>query len=615
MIDHSPVSDGININNGSPKLTPLRSTTALIIHRSRRSSNSTVAVILRCAERRHAIHDRSDPTPVKGIHSKDNEVKLEDMDWELNLRKYFDVMDTWSGESEDTEMTGNGSQPNSRASSFTQAPWSRPIQRQNTNPPVSNDTRGRSQYGEFRRGEDLDTNQYFRQPRRRSSSASSVGWVPANQAAAKRLSGAYSRSSNELVLYNPTHSSSSTSIATVRPIRRASITGDFHWEYVGRSSTFNTLAPLTSRWPELKDAQVDIYTQTQGMSSGEARAYSLGRLAGLSPEITNEVRRVLSMKAPSQEQLPVMSQPTVRMVRQPSVNRNMESGRRSISLDAPVRRPLPLTRPLSTDRLSSGRPLPNKRLPAPSAIPLLENGPVVPRLTAKPKSATYQRPPPESVRPMRKIVPSVQKRGFLGTIADLRPMTAISERSSRSGFSRTSLDKPGSRSIMQGFKSRRTNLSQISILESSILETVPDKAEGRSSSGSDTLTSNKDFEIGPVPRTPQSQKTVTTSSTMNVQKPLPARPKRSYAPRVFAAIFKSRKDDKHLQVPITSSLLSLHSAGGLSQESLRRVSMDILKRKDSRVTMMSMGENMDVPFDIWLRALPYIEGRCSTPRA
>jgi len=101
---------------------------------------------------------------------------------------------------------------------------------------------------------------------------------------------------------------------------------------------------------------------------------------------------------------------------------------------------------------------------------------------------------------------------------------------------------------------------------------------------------------------------------MNVQKPLPPRPKRNYGPKIFAAIFKSRKDDNHLQIPLASSMLSIQGPGSLSQESLRRVSMELLKRKDSRVTLMPMGEGMDVPFDIWLRALPYIEGRCSTPR-
>jgi hypothetical protein len=42
--------------------------------------------------------------------------------------------------------------------------------------------------------------------------------------------------------------------------------------------------------------------------------------------------------------------------------------------------------------------------------------------------------------------------------------------------------------------------------------------------------------------------------------------------------------------------------------------MELLKRKDSKVTLLSMTDGMDVPFDIWLRALPYIEGRVSTPK-
>lgn len=464
---------------------------------------------------------------------------------------------------------------------------------------------------DHRRKEEVDTNQYFRQPRRRSSSASSVGWVPANQSMS-RLSGSFSRSSSELVIYNPRHSLSSSSITQARPIRRASISNDFHWEYVGRSSTFDTLAPLTSRWPELKDAQVDIYTQTQGMSSSEARAYSLGRLAGLSPDITTEVRRVLSMKSSSREPVLKAQQSTIRVINQPSPQ-NMNAPRRSISLDGLKRSALTESTSAANSVLPGGRAIPKRQAEMTARSGAKGEDSLVPRLTPKPKNNAYQRHPPESVRPIRNIVPSVQKRGFLGTLSDLRPMTAISERSSRSAFSRTSMDKPQSRGLMQGFKSRKMSRSQLSILEPSILETVADKGEGRSSSGSDTLISSKEYEHGLVPRTAQSQKTMTTSSTMNVHKPLPPRPRRSYGPKLFGAVFKTRKDKSSLQVPLAASFVSLHGPGSISQESFRRVSMEMRKKRDSKMAMKSSGD--DIPFDMWLRALPYIEGRCNTPRA
>jgi hypothetical protein len=150
------------------------------------------------------------------------------------------------------------------------------------------------------------------------------------------------------------------------------------------------------------------------------------------------------------------------------------------------------------------------------------------------------------------------------------------------------------------------------------LSTVLDKEtnEGCSSSGSDTLTSSRDLDVD----TKNSQTSYTRpgshKSTLDTQKPLPPKPLETKLRKTkLFAMFRPRQSQSDLRVPLPPSVLSLQNAASINQsrESLRRVPMDLLKRNDSKVTLLSVAENLDVPFDIWLRALPYIEGRVRTP--
>jgi hypothetical protein len=72
------------------------------------------------------------------------------------------------------------------------------------------------------------------------------------------------------------------------------------------------------------------------------------------------------------------------------------------------------------------------------------------------------------------------------------------------------------------------------------------------------------------------------------------------------------------RISLTSSVVSLQSqlSANRSRESLsvRRVSVDLLRRKDSKMTLISVTEGLEMPFDTWLRALPYIEGRTGSSR-
>jgi hypothetical protein len=157
-------------------------------------------------------------------------------------------------------------------------------------------------------------------------------------------------------------------------------------------------------------------------------------------------------------------------------------------------------------------------------------------------------------------------------------------------------------------------------LSSQVLATVIDKdakPEGRSSSGSDTLTSDQDFDMKAMNLPKSSEKPLPLpKSPVNVQKPLPPKPKISRARQSLLAFFKARQSQRDLRASLQPSTVSLQSqiSANKSRESLGRVSMDLLKRKESKVTLFSLADGMDVPFDMWLKALPYIEGRCQTPR-
>jgi hypothetical protein len=526
------------------------STSALKIQRVTPASDALLTQVLRRSERRHNSCEKTDGPKNP---QKDVDAQIEEMDWDICLRKFFDLLESrnWNQEPEITPSL-------SRQSSFNRSDYIQPIQRSNTNSSV------RSSYGEFRRGEELNTSQFYRPPRRRNSNASHYSGHEGDADA-----------SSALVLYGSSQGQSA-SRALRRPVRRSSISADFHWEYVGRSSTFEILAPLTSKWPELKDAQVDIYTQTEGMSATEARAYALGRLASLPAEVTDEVRRVLT------EDTQNRGAPTRYRPKPARAERSEDMPRRSMSLED-----MRMPRNMSTTTSLSNAYVRARQAP--------------------------EGPRPVKLKPAKEEKP-MNKGRFLN-LADLRPLTAISERPSTSKSRNSSIDKGSGRSIMHPFIHRKSNLS------AQVLETVPDatpKPEGRSSSGSDTLTSDKDFELKTPsrPRMPERKRVPPPRSPVDVQKPLPPKPKASRTRQSVLAFFRARSGARDLRATLQPSTVSLasHLSAGKSRESLGRVSMDLLKRKDSRVTLFSLAEGMDVPFDMWLKALPYIEGRCQTPK-
>jgi hypothetical protein len=198
-----------------------------------------------------------------------------------------------------------------------------------------------------------------------------------------------------------------------------------------------------------------------------------------------------------------------------------------------------------------------------------------------------------------------------------------------------------------------------------ILEAIPDResqSKGSNSSGSATLTSNKDLDLAILDPAVEEKRVMKSSTPMksamkkvlNLDKPLPPKPrvpigsknplpppptitkspasvksaKLPSLPKSFDAkpnLLKlfgkppSLPKKPRSRLPLHPSVVSLHSQlssmnRSMDSLSVARVSVDLLRRKDSKMTLISVAEGLELPFDMWLRALPYIEGRVGTPR-
>jgi hypothetical protein len=537
------------------------SATCIRMQRTGSSPDTVITQVLAQSERRQYRLARLPPKS-KGS-DKPVESGLEEMEWELCLRTYFEYVESWlPGSSVYASSAG-------RRSPYPQPMVSGSVKRTPSNG---------SNFSDFKVEEDMDTSIFYRKPRRRGSISSRASSDDDND---KRTMSLRSNPTNALVPYSPV-SSNITTVSRPRIIRRTSITSDFHWEYVGKSSTFSTLAPLTARWPELKDAQVDIYTQTQAMPASEARAYAQGRLACLSPEIISEVRQTLSLQDRPQ---------STKLIQ----DKQYDSSARTRHSQSPQSLPSSPT-VTSSPSLSRGvpprRPVGSPHLSKPeSAIaPLSKQHPVL-NLSPPPipKSKTRSKhKEPRTFEQTPRLIPRPKSRGSwkntISSLAELRPLTAISERPSTSRTTRSkasSFDRPPSlASLVPSFR-RKSTLSQ------QVLPALPDgEVPGRSSRGSDETV---------------------------VEKALPLIPK-SRKQRLLA-VFRRDEDEAEredyltdLPLAMPPSMLSLTRDRKASSESLRRVSMELLKRKDSKVALLAVTEGLDLPFDLWVKALPYIEG-------
>jgi hypothetical protein len=677
------------------------------MQRATTAYEASLAQILRRAERRHHVFEFMDAPFRATERSKLETFRQEEMDWELCLRRYMDHMESWSNPPTDPEsqLTQSGS----RVSVASQRSLvNQDLQRRNSNSSI------RSGYGDYRLSGELDTSIYYRPPRRNSMHERIVLSQPGLQRT-NSTGSMHSDSSGALVLYNSQpQPAASNSSAIGRPVRRASISRDFHWEYVGRSSTFGMLAPLAAQYPELKDAQADIFSQTQGMSSTEARAYAQGRLANLPPQVTDEVKNILSLqhqgsdlergRAALQDQ-PVP--PPSSLQRRSLASDSLQ--RRSLASDSLQRRsqsstmlqrmshpstslqrasqssvslqrmtpPPTLTQRVSQSSASLQRSSPTppsmqRRVPSFKSLKRTSQASTSLRSSSAEnrrrsssldsvrkrvaqqqlKQSAHQRQSmasleaarrenrPKSLPPTQRSTKPKSKKSKTMRVKDLRPLTAISEKSTFS-WPRGSMDKPqGSRSIMQVFNSRKTSLTSEdvppSVPESSVPDipsSVPEEREkpptpestissssrrSPASPDSSKKSSTDSEDKGREPQLKSRKSTPSLFSHKSLDKPLPPNPKApssngnqsKFNKAALLAMFKPKNKD------IPSAPSSTRIPTSASKESLRRVSMDLLKRKDSKMTLFSVAEGVEVPLEmsLWLRALPYIEGRATSPR-
>jgi hypothetical protein len=695
------------------------------MQRSQPEYEASLAQILRRAERRHHIYEGLDAPIRLNDKPKLETFRVEEMDWEVCLRRYFDHVTEWIPEPLQSTLSrassfrsqGSGGshrqleRRNSTASTGSYGAhdtehFTRPVRRNS----LSQRNSQYSQYGEARRSfpPQPHMQQHVHQVQQPH--------VPQPMAIAQ------GDPSNALVLYNSPdsrRSSMSMEVASARPVRRASITRDFHWEYVGLSTSWEMLAPLSARYPDLRDAQADIFAQTQGLSAMEARAYAQGRLANLPVEITNQVKHILTSMAPvvrhertnsnashiSQtnhvgQSRPVSKRSNRSLERLATQDRERDSRLEKERLaklekerktklekererrreketelnpvwerDSRLQRERELSKERSKERIrerSRERGRSNTRPAAPrryhprsisagersrsSSVESVRKGPQDRKQRPTPTGGHIPR---HSMRkapsPKRPRKPGPPRAGGLKVPQDLRPMTAISEKSHIIRSRGSSIDwqpgLPGSGTLKQLLSLKKSAVSDLEVAEpegskgnsldsSSSAETTSSspsgstKSKGSSSTAATSTTGEKKSQYLRTANSKSSPSLRDDSMAKTDQPPLPNRGKAlppnppaasKFKKSTLLALFRrtvgSEKQLDHLDLlspPLSPAAVALSARH--SRESLHRMSMEVLKRKDSKVTLYSVAEGMEVPFDTWLSALPYIEGRALSPR-
>jgi hypothetical protein len=551
------------------QMLTIASTTALELQRNKPMQDPVLTFILQRAERRHHQYQKLSSEPRPKSPAKSAVSKSEDNEWELCLRRYLEFL-----EALDQRNRQLPPQPSiSRNSTF--------MTESSVSTLVGQASEATPSHPVYRRGDVVDPNRYYRAPRQRSSMVQSIVSTASTERRHSLQSPA--SSSSALVLYGSSVNSDSTVT-----LRKATLSADFPWECLAEMSSFGLLSPLMARWPGLREAQADICTQTHGMSASEARAYAQGRLACLGADAVDEIKVTLS-----------------------------DGQAHSGTLERRNSRIL---------SLQPYNPYPSKEL----------------QLYGQPKSRTSaqgQRAQNSQILQNTKATRAKAKDGpmkhKLFSLSDLRPLTAISERPRSSRSRASSIDKASTRSIMSAFKSKKSNLSSSNLTKETLEEVSPStpqlEPKNSVSSGTETLVDGKSIRsvrtarskgstpsrfsaFKPLPATPK----ISISHDLSDMKakPLPPKPESNKLPRMLALLKPGLRQTKG-RIPLPPSVVSLQSqlsVANQSMETVSRVSMEMLRRKDSKMTLISVSEGMDVPFDMWLRALPYIEGRSGTPR-
>ncbi|QDS72309.1 hypothetical protein FKW77_007482 [Venturia effusa] len=579
--------------------------TTLDLQKARDSADSALASILRQAQKRHTTYERYDRGE-EGKAQRPTESRAELLEWEFCVRRYFEYVHadqqkeaasgqaSQSRQSPERQLVRRGSEP---VLALAAAPgWSgcRTLASPTFGVPYSSYRAGGALSAEpciKRWSAEGDPYNAIYTRSRRSSMASNVSTT-----ISESRHGSFTSSYRASPISSPT-AISFTNLVAAEPYGVSSSTGQAPNH------------PRTTGGDNWQRAWIDITNVTRDMPPNEARAYTQGRLEGLDSSLNSQLRMmgedVLSQARPVPTRQQSAPQSSLR-----SNNFELEdSNEEAPSLDLHQRR---------AQLLRIAQPE-TKANSAPKAV------------RAKTLPVHAQRRLPRQCSKNRVSNLRADRLRQLSTIAE-RPMTsgskksmAESTRSLKSILSFTKVKTPPVPGIPR-IKLDNRNPSDSSLSDSSTLRgSTPDMTPRIVElDGSPRKVSSRSADR------PAKEKSNLRKRTNLASKSLPNRPDRHPLTVVEETLEHTNNPMKRLSrfLSVTKKEKGLHARlsstssphlidGMQSAESLsNKVSLDAMSRKNgsrSTICLVAIQEAPDQPFQVWLNALPYIEGRATTP--
>lgn len=532
-----------------------------------------LAFILRQVERRHNIYERRENPATVTSHQKLTKDRENEMAWELCLRRYFDYAEVYC-----TSRAQNAAQDTSK-------PYYHPRPLGSGEParetPFASTTS--FSYGSYRRGDGGETAHY------------SNTWEAQVHGAMQRN---YTRSRRSSITSNSSGCSTTPydrQVVQVQASRLPPSRDSIQWERMATGMTNRALDPLAITHPELEQARQDIMTETRNMSAAEIRAYVQGRLASLDSKLTEEIRRVLVGDQPARSSV-IGSDRNGAQIALTKRASQTSLERYPMSSDS--------IKPQSTRRTDSSNSLPKeteskKQKPARKRESINPEDPNQQRRSAKQRLLSLQA---KAQRPLSAI--------------QERPRTAKSSKSAKSKASKA--ESILSKRSFFSTKEKPPSLPKFLEVSDNTVMSSFEKESLISLSKSSTSSHSKEMALKKLPTVPPTEKRPKSAlkSAMKQQactsKPLPPKPNEIVIkPRLFKFRMRQRKSK------VTPSIAS--SKQGSIKSSMAtpsRVSLNFSHRNESKSTLrlFAVQDGLEKPFEVWLRALPYIEGRAGTPK-
>jgi hypothetical protein len=624
-----------------PILMEANSMTCLDMQKQNATPDPLLESILRQAEKRHTITERIEKSGRESSIHKPSQSRADDLEWEFCLRRYFDYLDSRS-------MAARSDNSYSSTSDRSQHSDSRSFQ--NASSITTMSIPGRAQgpvrnfsYRSFRQGEITESqygrprtlldktnpcdtpsyNEIYTRPRRHSTASTN---------SAISITSGSSRTNSFTSSFEP-HMSPTTDYAYPRspifgpstpwqqaPVSSTHPEGNTPWSYASPSSQDESMTR----------AMNDIITTTPYLPPGEARAYIQGRLAGLDPTSTAQIRHSLSMDnmtLTSSSSVPSLKHLTLHPATTQEEHNfsngelgstsNLSSAQKTgqLQLSRAVSAPVPIikepkARRNAPSRSTGGSARPNlgrrgskKRM---SAI-RLDHSRSLSTIIERPSTALSKVSKAESNK-SRKSIFSLKKEK-----APIMPDMLHAPSECRSPSISESVKSAGS-STLRGSTPDKSRIVE--------LEDIDEDSPGIGAQRNRPAQRQLKPAVSKQQHHQNLKSAMTRSSHSDLQsaisKQLPLTPgdlhQSNPVKRManFLGFTKSRK--KNVALPSSISTPQLTRAMQ-SAESLQKASLDCLRKSGSKSTLcvVAIQEGPEQPFQVWLSALPYIEGRAATP--